>query len=95
MKLTLGVSFTDGRRHQVTTNLFAVVAWERKYKRKASDLAQGIGIEDLAFLAYESSKAHDIVVPVVFDDYVKSLDNIDVVGSETENPTDAAPGDDN
>lgn len=95
MKLTLAVTFNDGTAHQVTTNLFAVVAWERKYKRKASDLAQGIGVEDLAFLAYESSKAHNIVVPVVFDDYIKSLANIDVVEAETENPTDAAPGDDN
>ena len=28
----------------VTTNLFTIVAWERKYKRKASDMGNGIGI---------------------------------------------------
>lgn len=95
MKLTLELSFNDGTTQQVTTNLFAVVAWERKYKRKASDLAQGIGIEDLAFLAYESSKAHGVVVPIIFDDYVKSLDNIDVIGNEEPAPFETAPGDDN
>ena len=95
MKLTLELSFNDGTTQQVTTNLFAVVAWERKYKRKASDLAQGIGIEDLAFLAYESSKAHNVVVPIIFDDYVKSLDNIDVIGNEEPAPFETAPGDDN
>jgi hypothetical protein len=35
----------------VTTNLFTIVAWERKYKRKASDMGNGIGIEDLAYLS--------------------------------------------
>ena len=92
MQLTLDLSFNDGTRQRVQTNLFAVVAWERKYKRKASDLAQGIGIEDLAFLAYESSKAHGIVVPIIFDDYIKSLTNIEVAESEEPFPTEPAPG---
>ena len=95
MKLTLEVTFNDATIQRVSTNLFAVVAWERKYKKKASDMAQGIGVEDLAFLAYESSKAHDIVVPIVFDDYIKSLANIDVVESEEAFPTEPGPGDDN
>lgn len=95
MQITLALSFNDGTTQTVSTNLFAVVAWERKYKRKASDLAQGIGVEDLAFLAYESSKAHGVVVPIVFDDYVKSLANIDVVDNEEPAPFETAPGDDN
>jgi len=55
MQLTLKVELPDNT-YTVTTNLYVVVAWERKFKRKASDMANGIGIEDLAFLAFEASK---------------------------------------
>jgi hypothetical protein len=55
MKLDLKVT-TAETSYVVSTNLFVIVAWERKYKRKASDLASGIGVEDLAFMAFESCK---------------------------------------
>jgi len=89
MKLDLKVTTADGS-YTVSTNLFVVVAWERKYKRKASDLATGIGIEDLAFMAYESCKQSNIPVPLLFDDYIKQLQAIEVVGQDAENPTDEA-----
>jgi len=56
MKLTLSVRLTDGETYQVITNLFVIISWERKFKRRASDLSNGIGMEDLAFMAYEASK---------------------------------------
>ncbi len=87
MQLNLHVTTNDGDDYTVTTNLFVVVAWERKYKRKASELASGIGVEDLAFMAYESCKQSGITVPAVFDDYVKKLAAIEVVGQEPENPS--------
>lgn len=87
MKLNLHVTTNDGDDYTVTTNLYVIVAWERKYKRKASDLAAGIGVEDLAFMAFESCKQQNIPVPAVFDDYVKKLAAIEVVGQETENPS--------
>ena len=87
MQLNLHVTTNDGDDYTVTTNLFVVVAWERKYKRKASELASGIAIEDLAFMAYESYKQSGITVPAVFDDYVKKLASIQVVGQEPENPS--------
>jgi hypothetical protein len=86
MKLDLKVT-TAETSYVVSTNLFVIVAWERKYKRKASDLASGIGVEDLAFMAFESCKVHGITTPAVFDDYVKQLQAIEVVGQEPENPT--------
>jgi hypothetical protein len=55
MKLTLSVRLADGETYQVVTNLFVIISWERKFKRRASDLANGIGMEDLAFMAYEAS----------------------------------------
>jgi hypothetical protein len=72
MKLTLKVDSGEGP-YEVTTSLYVIVQWERKYKRKMSDLAQGIGAEDLAYLAFEASKLHGVTVPVVFDDFIKKL----------------------
>ena len=87
MKLDLHVTTTDGDDYTVQTNLFVIVAWERKYKRKASDLAAGIGVEDLAYMAFESCKQNNIPVPAVFDDYIKKLGSIEVVSQDTENPS--------
>ena len=87
MQLTLKAVFNDGTEYEVQTNLMTLVSWERKYKRKASDMASGIGVEDLAFMAYEASKLNKIVVPSEFDTFVKGLTNIEVVDTETVNPT--------
>ncbi len=90
MQITLKLDTGDGP-YEVTTNLWCAVQWERKYKRKMSDLAQGIGAEDLAYLAFEASKLHGIMVPVVFDDFIKKLVAMpEVVEQEYVNPTQAA-----
>ena len=86
MKLTLKVETAD-TAYEVVTNLFVIVLWERKYKRKASEMASGIGVEDLAFMAYEASKLNKIVVPSEFDTFVKNLVNIEVLDTEAVNPT--------
>jgi hypothetical protein len=88
MKITLQITENTGDPYTVTTNLYTVVAMERKFKIKASDLAESIAIEHLAFLAYESCKQHSVPVPPTFDDYLKRLDGIEVVSGETANPTD-------
>jgi len=56
-----------------------------------SDLASGIGAEDLAYLAFEASKLHGVTVPVVFDDFIKKLAAMpEVVEQEDPNPTEGA-----
>jgi hypothetical protein len=92
MQLTLKVELPDNT-YTVTTNLYVVVAWERKFKRKASDMANGIGIEDLDYLAIEASKLNKIVVPAEFDNFIKQLVNIEVVEQEQPSFTEAAPTD--
>ncbi len=89
MKLTLQVTERE-QSYTVTTNLGVIVAWERRFKRKASQLGDGIGVEDLAFMAYECCKQIGLSVPVVFDDYVKRLENIEVVDTDPVNPTNEA-----
>jgi len=87
MQLTLALTFNDGSTQTVSTNLFTIVALERKFKIRASDLEHGVAMEHLAFLAYESCKQNDIVVPVVFDDFIKQLTSVDVVEVDGANPT--------
>ena len=84
MQLRLKATFNDGTINEVVTNLSTVVAWERKYKRKASEMAQGIGVEDLAFLCYEATRASGTTVPGTLDQFITSLNSIDVL--ETQDP---------
>jgi hypothetical protein len=93
MKLTLAVDMGEGPVN-VETNLFVIVQYERKYKRKASEMATSIGYEDLLFLAYESCKVHGVTVPAVFDDFIKRAVSIEVVDQDNdENPTPGLPTD--
>ncbi len=92
MKLKIRYDLGDGPV-EVETNLYVVVAWERKFKRKASDMASGMGIEDLAFMAHESSNLHKVMVPAMFDDFVKKLVDLEVVSQEAANPTHGEPTD--
>jgi hypothetical protein len=92
MQLTLRVDQGEGPV-EVSTNLFTIVSWERKFKRKASDLANGIGIEDLAYLAHQACMQHNVVVPVVMDDFIKKLVLLEVVNNEIDRPTKPVPTD--
>ena len=90
MKLTLSVRLTDGETYRVITNLFVISSWERKFKRRASDLSNGIGMEALAYMAYEASKQQGHPVSVSFDEFVKKLEDLEVVETETAVPTQEA-----
>ena len=90
MKITLQVEEKDGVKYEVTTNLFSIVALERKFKIRASDLASGVAMEHLAFLAFEGAKQEGYIVPVAFDDYIKGLVSVEVVEDEPTNPTQGA-----
>lgn len=90
MKLRLRIDLGEGPI-EVDTNLATIVAWERKFKRKASQMSEGMGIEDLAFLAHEACKQNQIVVPLVLDDFIKRLQDLDVVTETRVNPTSGSP----
>ena len=90
MKLTLEVTPAEGDKYQVTTNLYTIIQMERKFKIRASDLASGIAMEQLAFLAFEACKQSGVTGPAVFDDYLKRLEAVEVVSNEPTNPTEEA-----
>lgn len=96
MKVTLKVTLTDGAEHEVTTSLPVMIAWERKFKRKASELANGnIGLEDMVFWAYEAAKRSNIPVPGSLDAFIDKIDSVDVVEAEEARPTVAGASDGN
>jgi hypothetical protein len=82
MQLRLKVQRTNEDAYEVTTNLAVIVAWERRFKRRASDLGSGVGMEDLAFMAYEASQRSGIIVPASLDAFINSIENLEVVDSE-------------
>ena len=89
MKLTLRIDQGDGPI-EVTTNRFTIGAWERRFKTKASNIANGIGLEDLAFLAHTALQQIGVIVPIVLDDFIKKVVLLEVVDDVPENPTDKA-----
>lgn len=91
MKVTIRYT-RQGETHEVTTSLYVIVTWERKMKRKAAD-GQGLGWDDLCFLAYEASRQAGIVIPAVYDDFVKQLDELDVIDNGDARPTEGTPTD--
>jgi hypothetical protein len=90
MKVTLQVTQSDGDTYQVSTSLPVIIAWERKFKRKASELASGnIGLEDMVFWAYEAAKRCNIPVPLSLDAFIEKVESIDVVETDPVGPTPA------
>lgn len=92
MKVSLTYKYYEHDPITVSTTLAVIVAWERRFKKKASSLATDAGVEDVAYLAYESAKAAKQVVPAVFDDFVAKLESVEVAGSEPTHPSHAAAG---
>lgn len=92
MKLTLRVKLYEGEAYEVVTNLFVIILWERKMKRRASDLSSGIGMEDLAYMAYEASKQQGHPVPISFDAFVAKLEDLEVTETASAVPTQEATG---
>jgi hypothetical protein len=91
LRLTLAYRTIDGDSRQVQTNLATLVKWERLYRRKISQIGDGIGAEDLAYFAYEATRQAGIVVPATLDQFIDQLENMpEIVEADDRNPTDPA-----
>jgi len=88
--MQLRISYTNaGQTGEALTSPSVVIAWERKYQTKISRVADtGLGMEDLAFLAWEATRASGTVVPP-FETWIEALEEI-TAGDEGR-PTSAAP----
>ena len=91
MRLTLAYRTIDGDSRQVVTSLSTLVKWERLYRRKVSQIGDGIGAEDLAYFAYEATRQAGIVVPATLDLFIEQLEDMpEIVEALDRNPTDPA-----
>ena len=84
MKLTIRFDIGYGPA-TITTTLATLVAWERRFKMKTSDLADNFGMEDMAFMAWHSAKSqteHGQSIPVEFESFINKLVNIEIVNSD-------------
>ena len=91
MKLTIRFDIGQGPAI-ITTTLATLVAWERRFKMKTSDLADNFGMEDMAFMAWYTAKIqteHGQTIPVEFDSFVNKLVEIEIVSTASSNPTKA------
>lgn len=95
MQLRLKVQRANEDAYEVNTSLAVIVAWERRFKRRASDLSTGIGMEDLAFMAYEATQRAGIIVPSTLDAFINSIELLEVVDSEAASFTAPAQSGDN
>ena len=97
MKLTIQVSFKTPAgqpvSETVTTTIATAAAWERKFKRRASDLQGGIGIDDLMFMAWHVLNAHKREGRD-YDAWLQSVEDFSVVEVAQANPTAAAVSED-
>jgi hypothetical protein len=89
MQLKLRVDTGEGPE-EFTTNLWVITQWERKFKTKLSQIASGLGGEDLGYMAYECAKIAGKTVPAMFDDYLKKVVTLEVVEDTNANPTEGA-----
>ena len=94
MKISLAINPVDGDPYTVTTDLWVIVQWERKTRRKLADLINGPGAEDLGIMAYYACRRAQIVVPPGIDEYLQNIAEISIAGEVPTNPTPAAPSDD-
>jgi hypothetical protein len=89
MELRLRVE-AAGQTHNVIANPWIIMLWERKMKTKVSRVnSDGLGLEDMAFMAYEALKAKKVEVPPTFDLFAQSVTSLEVEEDEAR-PTEAA-----
>jgi hypothetical protein len=73
---------------QVTTTIATAAAWERKFKRRASDLQAGIGIDDIMFMAWHQLNVNKREGRD-YDTWLVSVEDFEVVETAHANPTEA------
>ncbi len=91
LRLAFSVEDGDGQR-AVTVGPQSLVAWERKTKRKISQLSEGIGAEDMAWLVWHADKRAGNIT-IGFEEYLETI--IDMSDAPAPKATsDEGPSDD-
>lgn len=84
MRLPIEITTTDGRKRTLHTSPWSTIVWERKYNTKImTAMETGLGIEDLAYLAYAQAKLNGWDVPDSFEAFAQDLVEISAGGDES------------
>lgn len=86
MRAGVKVVLTDGSTMEAAAVVPDFVAWERKYRRKASDLAAGVAVEDLAFLAWSALRRKG-EVSTDFDTFLDTLAEVEMADTAAPKAT--------
>jgi hypothetical protein len=89
MELQLRLQVGD-TTHEVTSGPWHIMLWERRYKTKISRIqTDGLGLEDMTYMAYEVLKGRGVEVPASFDQFAQQVKNVEYLGDSAD-PTPAA-----
>ena len=92
MQLRISVDTGDGPT-EVTALPWHIMLWERRAKTKVSRIAaDGLGMDDIAYLAYEATRSSGSSVPAKFDDWARTVVALEVIGDDAA-PFPPAPSD--
>ena len=86
MRLTLKVISVDKTEIETVATIADFVAWERHSKKVASDLSNGAGIEDMAFLAWSSLKRSKKTI-LSFNDWLDTVEELEAADIEDPKAT--------
>ena len=87
MQLTMEVTTSTGRQ-RVSIRPKAIVGWELKNNKKISELAQGIGMSDMAWLAWRQLTDQDSIT-ASYDEWLDTLEDVEPV---VEDPSELPEG---
>jgi hypothetical protein len=68
-----------------------MVQWERKFNVKVANMSEVLGLEDIAYIAYETLRSLKRPTPATFDDFIKKNPDIEILGTGDDVPTPGAP----
>lgn len=86
MRLSLKIVLVDETKIETTALIADFVAWERHSKKTASDLSNGAGIEDMAFLAWSSLKRSKKTA-LSFNEWLETIAELEAVDVEDPKAT--------
>lgn len=86
MRINLKVILVDETEIETTATIADFVAWERHSKKVASDLSNGAGIEDMAFLAWSSLKRAKKTA-LAFNEWLETVDELEAADVEDPKAT--------
>lgn len=92
MHIDLRYTTKAGEKHEVRADFLNICQWEEWSGKQAMSFATGVGMRDLAYLAWKASMSADVVVAADLNKFISTIDDLEVLGEGSERPTAAPDG---